>query len=162
MLFFFFWRKWTQAQVLIRFQTDSNIVAPHFFFPYTLLLSSSDFAVAEDIGHQPQAKPRPVSGPLHVSLAGQQRKCPSRDVMSAPVTKQCRREKWRAWHDEYVILNTAHRFSNLLKLFMTELYRSCFLWSSTQSPHLPQNVCISLKVMLTMLLCGIVIIENLQ
>lgn len=59
----------------------------NFISPDPLLPSSCVCPVAEDIGCQPQAYPRPVSGFFHVSLAGQQTEYPSRDTMSAPITE---------------------------------------------------------------------------
>lgn len=68
----------------------------NFLLPDPLLPSICVCSVAEEaqhIGLQPQADPGPVSGPLHVSLAGQQTKYPGRDAMSAPISAQSQRQK---------------------------------------------------------------------
>lgn len=68
----------------------------YFLSPDPLLPFSCVWPVADEVQHtglQPQADPGPVSGPLHVSLAGQQTKYPSRDAMSAPITAQSQRKK---------------------------------------------------------------------
>lgn len=95
----------------------------------TLLSSSCVCPGSVEVQHmglKPQADPQLGSGLLCVSLAGQQTKYPSRDVMSAPMTVQRPKRGKKVWHVGYLILHIS--LSNYLQQYCTVVLRPCQRW----------------------------------